>query len=396
MLALVLAMVSAAALDPVAPRSGATPSREDVRCFLVLSIDTTFWERWEYSSEPGPHLPRAEHVVRGERFAPHVFVQNPGIDGDGMARLRQDLRILRPDGTVYFEELDSDAYSGPFQSGNLLRTSTFLEVRLEPEDPLGRYRVEATLRDLVAGTTGTCSSELELVEYEEGDGFSSIEDLEQWFSRYRGDPQPTRIIPAILCAARDGWSGERTSLHGALRDLVGANLWLIPELLGRLDGADDATRRWILWIVSRQLQVGVEPPADLRDADQEVWNDFAAAHDPLFDPVQGREDINELSGMFWPRRSSEPLLRVCSLLAGEETGAVADIRLTHPDVPDGVPLWMVVDDVAAETLTRWMEWDWDPIARDYCRAIQLSEGLSPGVRRALDGLLETGDGSSKR
>ncbi|HVS17897.1 MAG TPA: hypothetical protein VMT18_04795 [Planctomycetota bacterium] len=385
MLLLSLAVGSMFALAPAQP----TPptGQDDLGCKLVLSIDLTFWDRWDYSSASRPELAETARVVRGQHFAPHVFVANPRIDDDGAARLRQDLRILRPDGTVYFEELDHDAHSGPFTRGNLLRTQTFVGIGFEPEDALGTYRAEATIRDLVAGSTGTASTEIELVEYEQGEAFANREELDQWLTRYSSEPDPSRIVPAVLAAGREGWDGERDKLHGALRDLIDSNTWLVPELLAQLDGADTATRHWILWIASRQSQATIDLASHLDGDDLALWNELSSAHDPLVDPVRGREDIDELWGMYWPRRSIVPILRLCSLLAGTESGAVADIRLSHPEFPEGVPLGSVVTEATTRVLLLGMEWD--PLVRDYCEAALHSQNLSPAVQRQLRLLLES-------
>lgn len=381
-LLLALASILNQALAPATPGV----ETEELHCMVVLSIDLAFWDRWDFSRESEPEVAESNRVVRGQHFAPHVFVTHPAIDGDGMARIRQDLRILRPDGTVYFENIDLDAHSGPYRKGLVLRTQMRLGVFFEPEDALGTYRVEATVRDQVAGTSSSGSASIELVEYEQGEGFSSKEDLELWLTGYRSEPDPSRLVPAVLAVGRGGWEQERGKLHGALRDLFDCNAWLLPELLAQLQDADDATRHWILWIASRQPGAGFELASQLDGADLALWNEFSAAHDPLVDPVRGREDLNELWGMYWPRRSITPVIRLCSLLSGVETGSVADILLPSAEFPDGVPLWMVVTDASTRILVQGIEWD--PLVRDYCEAILESEEAQPGVRRKLLTLLE--------
>jgi hypothetical protein len=363
-------------------------------CRLVLSVDTAFLDRWDHAAMPNLSVISSGQVVRGQIFGIYPCFSGCALDEHGNVHVTLDLRIVRPDGKTYFEEKGVDALEMSGGDGtSLLLPKDIRFVSFDPPDPLGSYAVHLEAHDLVGRRSVSADATVRLVEYKEGSGFENSAKLNEWFGAYLADPAPARLIPALRAFAVGGWSKELECGRGAFRDLFEANQWLFPILFAKFSKEDATTRELALWLLARS-SYAVQPLVKLLNKeDLAVWDRVSAEHDPLKDPIEGRDDLNDLWGMYIPCRRLAPLVRLCMALAPEETGVVAN-RSIH-DAKNGVdvPLGKVIVIVAPRILVRVIAWD--PIARAYCVGLQSAEKLPEGVRSALQALLEGHAGSAK-
>ncbi len=100
---------------------------------------------------PCPELTRAA-AGNATLFAAVTFA-GAAADSAGLAHVRWDVRVLRPDGRVYARQPDALALRGWSGPGTLFPRLGRDAVGLVPErgDPPGFYLVEARVRDAVAG-----------------------------------------------------------------------------------------------------------------------------------------------------------------------------------------------------------------------------------------------------
>jgi hypothetical protein len=79
------------------------------------------------------------------------FIAGPGIDASGAADVTADITVRKPDGTVYFEGKDAPCWSGkyPYSPDSTQVADAKVKLRIEPNDPAGKYSIEATVHDKV-------------------------------------------------------------------------------------------------------------------------------------------------------------------------------------------------------------------------------------------------------
>ena len=79
------------------------------------------------------------------------FITGPGIDASGAADVTADIVIRKPDGSVYFEGKEAPCWSGkyPYSPESTQVADAKIKLRIEPEDPVGKYSVEATVHDRI-------------------------------------------------------------------------------------------------------------------------------------------------------------------------------------------------------------------------------------------------------
>lgn len=123
---------------------------------LLLVSDPEFFEKWDRPS----HVFEFHSVDRVERrnsFVAIVAFANPTLDADGNPVLTLDMRIIKPDGAVKGGIQGERAWNGPAFSPDsrdrLELTTKYLLYRVEDDDPLGLYRVEATLTDTLSNAS---------------------------------------------------------------------------------------------------------------------------------------------------------------------------------------------------------------------------------------------------
>jgi hypothetical protein len=323
----------------------------------------------------------ATRVVRGQHFMLFPFFRGFTPDKSGECRIDLDVRILRPDGKTYHEQEGIEAVRQVADPGNVLLPVDLIGVFFEPEDPLGTYRVEVVARDRVKKVTAKDRATIELVQYEEGEGFADVDAVWAWAWKYQQDPEPFRAAPALRALAAQGID-EIGTTHGALAELFERNQWLFPQLFAGLAQETEPTRDLLLWILAR---TSVEPDgyvSALDGRERAVWERCAAVPNPIEDPLTGREDIAELMGRYSLARARLPLLRLVSAL-DPESEVIADITL-HDSAHDvDLPLARVVPRFLEGQLPRYL----DGTTRAYLEPLRDDERVSAAARDRLARIL---------
>jgi hypothetical protein len=131
-----------------------TESRRSKGAFCVRLLvidDPEFFKKWEKPSEVFI-FDGVKSIRQGSFFLSIVAFANPAVDSAGNAHLVGDFSLFKPDGSLYGEMKGVSAWEGPPPTKNKLELTTkYLMGKLEPEDPLGTYQVEATIYDQVSG-----------------------------------------------------------------------------------------------------------------------------------------------------------------------------------------------------------------------------------------------------
>lgn len=152
----------------------------------VTAYAEEFYEQWNKPASPDyrPHLKTASRVHRGDTVTALVFFMRCAVNEVGNCRVEGDFRILKPDGSVYADEKGLDVWRDlPYPDEGFVQLShTNLGLLVEPDDPLGTYRFEVVVRDLLA--------EREIRLYQDLDVVADDEQADR-------DPPPYRATPTL-------------------------------------------------------------------------------------------------------------------------------------------------------------------------------------------------------
>lgn len=368
----------------------------EFRCIPAVSLDRHVEDRWYHTAgSVGVSLSSTSSVVRKQYFAVYPFFTNPKTDEDGRASVRFEARILKPDGTAYFDAADFGAYEGRIgEPGGIFLSRSILHACFEPEDAKGTYTVQFVAHDVVSGAKSEVEHRLELVDYEEGDAFSDDEELNRWVDGYFEAPDPRRAIPALRAFAEHGLENEKPrDSRGFLREVFEANHWLFTELIARDAKLTANERSALLWLLARSTYEAKAYTSKFGPEDAQTWSAIrAAVRDPMEEPITGRLDVNELWGMYSASRRFALIERMCLALAGDETGVVADEMLKSKD--GEVPLRLVIGDVLGGMLAQMAKADGP--TRNYLEWTSAQESVPKSVREAIDDVLAPANESEER
>ncbi len=109
-----------------------------------------FFERMQQSD--APLVPPSGHAVRGRPLETAVLFQNPLAGDEGKLDVTYDIVVWRPDGSLYgrvpdLAGVDEGDRAAPLQPGALRLGDGLIQIVIEPHDPGGFYRVQATVTD---------------------------------------------------------------------------------------------------------------------------------------------------------------------------------------------------------------------------------------------------------
>ncbi len=119
---------------------------------LWLIADERFFQDWRKPDSPS--IDPLETAVRGQPVFTVIVFYGPSRDEKGQSNITYDLVVRRPDGSVYNERKDLVGYqsAAPADERMLALGRSYLNINIGPDDPAGRYVVEATVHDAVAKT----------------------------------------------------------------------------------------------------------------------------------------------------------------------------------------------------------------------------------------------------
>lgn len=129
-----------------------TDSRKAVGDFgvqlLLVRDEKALIKNWNTPSETVEMTPTDTVEVNG---AIHAFIVFSGCarDKEGRCSVAVRFKVTKPDGSVYGETPPMEVwYLKPAPRGHFLELSAdYLKIVIEPKDPVGRYRIEAQVRD---------------------------------------------------------------------------------------------------------------------------------------------------------------------------------------------------------------------------------------------------------
>jgi hypothetical protein len=132
---------------------------------LVLTGDAaSFIKEWTSSPEShAPRVPRLGPVRRGDSVWALVFFTGCGTEKT-ICDASVDFTVLKPDGSVYSEQPGNKVSTQPSgKPGIIYLSQSYLQIRIEPQDSLGKYRVSALFKQGAGNSPIQLESEFEVL-----------------------------------------------------------------------------------------------------------------------------------------------------------------------------------------------------------------------------------------
>jgi hypothetical protein len=115
---------------------------------LILTGNAdSFLKEWTSTPEShAPQVPPRGVIKRGSSIWALLFLSGCAAEGKSCDAVI-DFRVLRPDGSVYGEMNGNKVSAQPMpRKGIVILSRAYLQIRIEPQDPLGTYKILAVFR----------------------------------------------------------------------------------------------------------------------------------------------------------------------------------------------------------------------------------------------------------
>jgi len=166
----------------------------------VLTEQDQEMDVW-YKTPPDsiPHISTVSDVTKGQRFRIALFFSGYQLDKADKAHVSFDIKVRKPDDSVYFEQKNLNGTERKIDQRNILLLSeTIVGISFDPPDPWGKYTIDIAGYDAVAGKSKTQSIGITLSPWQLGNKPGTNEEFDKWIKDYHAAPKPNEAVYAFI------------------------------------------------------------------------------------------------------------------------------------------------------------------------------------------------------
>ncbi len=292
-------------------------------CMVSVTKDNAYPDKCYKTVRPlTPQIAMAKQVFKKEYFTVLLFLTGCQPDSGGNVTADYDIRIERPDGSLYFEQ----KRIGALQQRQLnpewtVLSASNLKFYFEAQDMAGKYRIRVKVRDGNSRQEIVQETTVELANYEYQRYFDNDVALNGWITSYYKNPTPENAIDGFLYYSQNRPAETRSVvLYDAFfREIFKNNRYLLPFLIERYEGQNSKTRMQILRLLKTLGCSQNELPKSLTKAELEQYQ--KPLKDAVIDPYGPWQDplqLDALWGTFLANGSYKPIKRLVETLQFSE------------------------------------------------------------------------------
>lgn len=141
-------------------------SEDGFGALLIVTSDKDWESKWNTPKDTVPHFTRAHSVKRGDSLTILIFFVNPKADQQNSVNVLCDIKAIRPDGSVSINESNLLALKGELLGNpkNIRLAKPVIQFIGEPKDPLGEWKIEVSVKDMVRSVSVPVKASFILVE----------------------------------------------------------------------------------------------------------------------------------------------------------------------------------------------------------------------------------------
>ena len=150
----------------VIPDSDSMKSVGDLIAQLIITDnEAQALKNWNTPSK-GVHFPTTDKIERNKIISLFVVFGACAVDADGNCDLKMQITVYQPDGTIYAKLPIYEIWSGkPVPPNKTLGLSVdYLRIIIEPDEPLGRYKVDVKVIDNISNNNMLLTSHFTAIE----------------------------------------------------------------------------------------------------------------------------------------------------------------------------------------------------------------------------------------
>lgn len=225
---------------------------------VSTTLDCYFPEK--YNNTPTVTIQKlspSKSVCKKQYFMVIPCFAGCAVDKDSICNVVYDIKILKPDGSVYLDNKDLIAQQTETTvDNNISLTSSILKICFEEPDPYGTYKIYITMRDLVAKQEIELQTKIKLVKTKYQKTSFNDKMLETYMPDYYKDPKPEKVISSYLYCAKSKALEKQAAMLPFLafyKGVLDQNEYLIPLIYDLYPKQNDYTKMCLLLLL-RYLQ----------------------------------------------------------------------------------------------------------------------------------------------
>lgn len=178
-----------------------------------------------------PVFVQTDKAYRGQVIVIGPLYANFALDDSGNANVTFDIKVKYPSGEETVMGTDIPALKGKGTADLIIKSMYNVEYWLEETDDLGTYTFTVESKDHVANKTVTSVFDIEFAEYKyDKNEFKTQEELLAYIRGYGQNPEPDRIIDAIIFAEKNDILYYPV-IFGSVIEMYGKNPYLSEEAM---------------------------------------------------------------------------------------------------------------------------------------------------------------------
>lgn len=178
----------------------------DFICNVGAIITYGFDDMWNRTTGTGfdPYVKIVANAYRGQTIFLSPLYANFAIDNNGNAKVTFSITRKKANGEEATIVKDGVAFDGKVMPKQIIKSGPTLEYTIDDTDPLGTYTFTIESKDVVGNKTTTNTFYVDFADYQyTKEEFKSNDELLNFVYNYAKNPNPNRIIDAVVYAEKN-------------------------------------------------------------------------------------------------------------------------------------------------------------------------------------------------
>ncbi|MDD4689539.1 MAG: copper amine oxidase N-terminal domain-containing protein [Eubacteriales bacterium] len=210
--------------------------QKDFVCNVGATITYGFDDIWNRTvgTEYIPYVKLVDSAYRNQTIIISTLYANFKINEDGYAKVLYSTTIKKPDGKESVAK-DIVAIDGKTMPNQIIKSMLDIEYTIDENDPLGVYEFTIESKDIIGNQTRTDDFTVNFSEYRYNKNeFKSTDELLDYISYYSKDPNPDRVIDAVLYAEKNNLITYPIIFAG-LVEIMAKNPYISEEAIAQFE-----------------------------------------------------------------------------------------------------------------------------------------------------------------
>ncbi len=289
---------------------------------LVKTIDGSFEDKWNKTiSLETPKLIDCNSVYKDQIFYLAAIAWDFGVNKNNFASVNYSIKILKPDGSIYFEQKDLPFLKGKVENINHLQMSeTVLTINFKETDDFGEYKIDLRIFDEVSSKTKDINASIflkELPSYKLLE-IKGEEALNKWFEKYYESPKPETALSYFLFYCKSSLSKDDNSflpIFSMFLEIVRKNKFIHNQILDSYEEQDERTKIFLIYLIYYS-EIGQDDFfSNLQGIEKAAYTEIKNTTFPeLYGEIIDASQLDMLWATFFASGSYKPILKLIQTL----------------------------------------------------------------------------------